>query len=70
MVKDEQRQQEEATSFRARPNTVTHKEPFMPKKKIAQSSCLRASSCRQSGVLRSGRSTKGHCVRRRCCAPV
>ncbi|XP_064154226.1 targeting protein for Xklp2-like [Anguilla rostrata] len=32
MVKDEQRQQEEATSFKARPNTVTHKEPFMPKK--------------------------------------
>ncbi|KAJ8370776.1 hypothetical protein SKAU_G00108040 [Synaphobranchus kaupii] len=33
MVKDEQhRQQEEAMSFKARPNTVTHKEPFRPKR--------------------------------------
>ncbi|XP_034551521.1 targeting protein for Xklp2 isoform X2 [Notolabrus celidotus] len=32
MVKEEQKQREEATVFKARPNTVTHKEPFQPKK--------------------------------------
>ncbi|XP_040007724.1 targeting protein for Xklp2 isoform X2 [Xiphias gladius] len=32
MVKEEQKQQEEAAIFKARPNTVTHKEPFQPKK--------------------------------------
>ncbi|XP_038577520.1 targeting protein for Xklp2 isoform X2 [Micropterus salmoides] len=32
MVKEEQKQQEEAAQFKARPNTVTHKEPFQPKK--------------------------------------
>ncbi|KAM9751139.1 LOW QUALITY PROTEIN: targeting protein for Xklp2 [Menidia menidia] len=32
MVKEEQKQQEEAAAFKARPNTVTHKEPFRPKK--------------------------------------
>ncbi|XP_074536647.1 targeting protein for Xklp2 isoform X2 [Halichoeres trimaculatus] len=32
MVKEEQKQREEATIFKARPNTVTHQEPFMPKK--------------------------------------
>ncbi|KAI3357461.1 hypothetical protein L3Q82_015497 [Scortum barcoo] len=32
MVKEEQKQQEEAAVFKARPNTVTHKEPFQPKK--------------------------------------
>ncbi|XP_061114555.1 targeting protein for Xklp2-A-like [Conger conger] len=32
MIKDEQKQQEKATLFKARPNTVAHKEPFMPKK--------------------------------------
>ncbi|XP_017161092.1 targeting protein for Xklp2 [Poecilia reticulata] len=32
MVKEEQKQQEEAATFKARPNTVTHKEPFRPKK--------------------------------------
>ncbi|XP_012714335.1 targeting protein for Xklp2 isoform X1 [Fundulus heteroclitus] len=32
MVKEEQKQQEEAAIFKARPNTVTHKEPFRPKK--------------------------------------
>ncbi|XP_018557011.1 targeting protein for Xklp2 isoform X1 [Lates calcarifer] len=32
MVKEEQKQQEQATVFKARPNTVTHKEPFQPKK--------------------------------------
>ncbi|XP_034447304.1 targeting protein for Xklp2-like isoform X3 [Hippoglossus hippoglossus] len=32
MVKEEQKQQEEAATFKARPNTVTHKEPFLPKK--------------------------------------
>ncbi|XP_069382283.1 targeting protein for Xklp2-B-like isoform X1 [Paralichthys olivaceus] len=32
MVKEEQKRQEEATTFKARPNTVTHKEPFQPKK--------------------------------------
>ncbi|KAJ8393452.1 hypothetical protein AAFF_G00059250 [Aldrovandia affinis] len=31
-VKDEHRQQAEATVFKARPNTVTHKEPFVPKR--------------------------------------
>nr|XP_015220521.1 PREDICTED: targeting protein for Xklp2 [Lepisosteus oculatus] len=31
-LKEELRQQAEAASFRARPNTVTHKEPFVPKK--------------------------------------
>ncbi|TKS77015.1 Targeting protein for [Collichthys lucidus] len=31
-VKEEQKQQEEAAKFKARPNTVTHKEPFQPKK--------------------------------------
>ncbi|CAJ1055232.1 targeting protein for Xklp2 isoform X2 [Xyrichtys novacula] len=30
MVKEEQKQREEATVFKARPNTVTHKEPFQP----------------------------------------
>uniref|UniRef100_A0A1A8Q9Q3 TPX2, microtubule-associated, homolog n=1 Tax=Nothobranchius rachovii TaxID=451742 RepID=A0A1A8Q9Q3_9TELE len=34
MVKDEQKQQEEAAMFKARPNTVTHKEPFRPKKDV------------------------------------
>ncbi|XP_076023080.1 targeting protein for Xklp2 isoform X2 [Genypterus blacodes] len=32
MVKEEQKQQVEAAIFKARPNTVTHKEPFQPKK--------------------------------------
>ncbi|XP_041654449.1 targeting protein for Xklp2 isoform X2 [Cheilinus undulatus] len=32
MVKEEQKQQQEASVFKARPNTVTHKEPFQPKK--------------------------------------
>ncbi|XP_007575512.1 targeting protein for Xklp2 isoform X1 [Poecilia formosa] len=32
MVKEEQKQQEEASTFKARPNTVTYKEPFRPKK--------------------------------------
>ncbi|KAG2463541.1 TPX2B protein, partial [Polypterus senegalus] len=32
MLKDEQKQQAEATVFKARPNTVTHHEPFIPKK--------------------------------------
>lgn len=32
MVKEEQKHQEEAASFKARPNTVTQKEPFRPKK--------------------------------------
>ncbi|XP_073325599.1 targeting protein for Xklp2 isoform X2 [Pagrus major] len=32
MVKEEQKQQEEATVFKARPNTVTLKEPFQPRK--------------------------------------
>lgn len=31
-VKEEQKQQEEATIFKARPNIVTHKEPFQPRK--------------------------------------
>ncbi|XP_036961315.1 targeting protein for Xklp2 isoform X1 [Acanthopagrus latus] len=32
MVKEEQKQQEEAAVFKARPNTVTLKEPFQPRK--------------------------------------
>uniref|UniRef100_A0A3B5KY06 Uncharacterized protein n=1 Tax=Xiphophorus couchianus TaxID=32473 RepID=A0A3B5KY06_9TELE len=32
MVKEEQKQQEEAATFKAKPNTVTQKEPFRPKK--------------------------------------
>ncbi|XP_048097204.1 targeting protein for Xklp2 isoform X1 [Alosa alosa] len=32
MMKEELKQQAEAASFKARPNTVTHKEPFVPKK--------------------------------------
>ncbi|XP_061600683.1 targeting protein for Xklp2-like [Cololabis saira] len=32
MVKEEQKQQEGAAIFKARPNSVTHKEPFRPKK--------------------------------------
>ncbi|XP_015254337.1 PREDICTED: targeting protein for Xklp2 isoform X1 [Cyprinodon variegatus] len=32
MLKEEQKQQEEAAVFKARPNTVVHKEPFRPKK--------------------------------------
>uniref|UniRef100_A0AAY4BXQ3 TPX2 microtubule nucleation factor n=1 Tax=Denticeps clupeoides TaxID=299321 RepID=A0AAY4BXQ3_9TELE len=32
MMKEEQKRQAEAASFKARPNTVTHKEPFLPKK--------------------------------------
>ncbi|XP_071966866.1 targeting protein for Xklp2 isoform X2 [Engystomops pustulosus] len=31
-VKEEQKQQKEMTVFKARPNTVTHQEPFIPKK--------------------------------------
>lgn len=31
-MKEEQKQQEEAAAFKARPNTVTHKEPFQPRK--------------------------------------
>uniref|UniRef100_UPI003AAD59DB targeting protein for Xklp2 isoform X1 n=1 Tax=Centroberyx gerrardi TaxID=166262 RepID=UPI003AAD59DB len=31
-VKEEQKRQEEAAKFKARPNTVTHKEPFQPRK--------------------------------------
>lgn len=31
-VKEEQKHQEEAAVFKARPNTVIHKEPFRPKK--------------------------------------
>lgn len=32
MVKDEQMHQQEAATFRARPNTVVHQEPFRPRK--------------------------------------
>ncbi|XP_051788513.1 targeting protein for Xklp2 isoform X1 [Erpetoichthys calabaricus] len=32
MLKDEEKQQAEAAVFKARPNTVTHHEPFIPKK--------------------------------------
>ncbi|XP_012686461.2 targeting protein for Xklp2 isoform X2 [Clupea harengus] len=32
MMKEELKQQAEAATFKARPNTVTHKEPFVPKK--------------------------------------
>ncbi|XP_063065318.1 targeting protein for Xklp2 isoform X2 [Engraulis encrasicolus] len=32
MLKEEQKQQAEAVNFKARPNTVTHKEPFVVKK--------------------------------------
>uniref|UniRef100_A0A8C7QT33 TPX2 C-terminal domain-containing protein n=1 Tax=Oncorhynchus mykiss TaxID=8022 RepID=A0A8C7QT33_ONCMY len=32
MVKEEQKHQAEAATFKARPNMVTHKEPFLPKK--------------------------------------
>ncbi|KAK0150130.1 Targeting protein for Xklp2-B [Merluccius polli] len=32
MVKEEQKRQVEAATFKARPNTVIHKEPFQPKK--------------------------------------
>ncbi|XP_069581306.1 targeting protein for Xklp2 isoform X1 [Brachyistius frenatus] len=32
MVKEEQKHQEEAAAFKARPNTVTHKEPFRPRR--------------------------------------
>ncbi|XP_005943517.1 targeting protein for Xklp2 isoform X1 [Haplochromis burtoni] len=32
MVKEEQKHQEEAAVFKARPNTIIHKEPFRPKK--------------------------------------
>ncbi|KAM6924448.1 targeting protein for Xklp2, partial [Xenentodon cancila] len=32
MIKEEHKQQEEAVIFKARPNSVTHKEPFRPKK--------------------------------------
>ncbi|CAK6974429.1 targeting protein for Xklp2 [Scomber scombrus] len=31
LVKEEQKRQEEAAAFKARPNLVTHKEPFQPK---------------------------------------
>ena len=31
-LKEEQKHQIEAATFKARPNTVTHKEPFLPKK--------------------------------------
>ncbi|CAN2390668.1 Targeting protein for Xklp2 [Pristimantis euphronides] len=31
-IKEEQKQQKEMTAFKARPNTVTHQEPFVPKK--------------------------------------
>ena len=31
-MKEEQKRQVEATTFKARPNTVIHKEPFQPKK--------------------------------------
>ncbi|XP_073538914.1 targeting protein for Xklp2 isoform X2 [Phyllobates terribilis] len=31
-IKEEQKQQKEMTSFKARPNTVTNQEPFVPKK--------------------------------------
>uniref|UniRef100_A0A3P8UWB9 TPX2 microtubule nucleation factor n=1 Tax=Cynoglossus semilaevis TaxID=244447 RepID=A0A3P8UWB9_CYNSE len=32
ILREEQKQQEEGATFRARPNTVIHKEPFQPKK--------------------------------------
>lgn len=31
-MKEEQKQQEEAALFKARPNTVVNKEPFLPRK--------------------------------------
>ncbi|XP_072305427.1 targeting protein for Xklp2 [Eucyclogobius newberryi] len=43
MVQGEKKQQEEATHFKARPNVVTHKEPFKPKKEDrAETSCTTA----------------------------
>uniref|UniRef100_A0A8D3DGQ3 Targeting protein for Xklp2 n=1 Tax=Scophthalmus maximus TaxID=52904 RepID=A0A8D3DGQ3_SCOMX len=42
MVKEEQKQQEEAVTFKARPNTVTHKEPFQPKKQERAAAAVEA----------------------------
>ncbi|KAF0036519.1 hypothetical protein F2P81_011831 [Scophthalmus maximus] len=42
MVKEEQKQQEEAATFKARPNTVTHKEPFQPKKQERAAAAVEA----------------------------
>ncbi|KAF0036531.1 hypothetical protein F2P81_011843 [Scophthalmus maximus] len=44
MVKEEQKQQEEAVTFKARPNTVTHKEPFQPKKQERAAAVLHSST--------------------------
>ncbi|CAL1607278.1 unnamed protein product [Knipowitschia caucasica] len=38
-VQEEQKQREEATQFKARPNVVTHKEPFKPKER-GDTSCV------------------------------
>ncbi|KAK7884491.1 hypothetical protein WMY93_027614 [Mugilogobius chulae] len=44
MLQEEKKQQEEATHFKARPNVVTHKEPFKPKKEERADTSLSSSS--------------------------
>ncbi|XP_055022283.1 targeting protein for Xklp2 isoform X2 [Boleophthalmus pectinirostris] len=44
MVQEEKKQQEEATHFKARPNVVTHKEPFKPKKEERADTSLSAAA--------------------------
>ncbi|KAK7884494.1 hypothetical protein WMY93_027617 [Mugilogobius chulae] len=43
-IQEEKKQQEEATHFKARPNVVTHKEPFKPKKEERADTSLSSSS--------------------------
>lgn len=52
-MKEEQKHQEEAAKFKARPNTVTHKEPFQPKKesRSAVGKFIDMQSCTTNPVL-------------------
>nr|XP_020486002.1 targeting protein for Xklp2 isoform X1 [Labrus bergylta] len=55
MVKEEQKQREEAAVFKARPNTVTHKEPFQPKKDSRTVSGIYSSSVTEAFELSTER---------------
>lgn len=52
-MKEEEKQREEAVTFKANPNTVTHKEPFQPKmeSRIATGETLNIWSTSLSHIL-------------------
>ncbi|XP_024119627.1 targeting protein for Xklp2 [Oryzias melastigma] len=58
MVKEEQKHQEEAAVFKARPNTVIHKEPFRPKKESRPALDIHSSAVAETFELATERRAK------------